>query len=114
MDCAAFIFLLLTHEEHNGLNTKNLPMQYTEIIFSCKNKKFHWKKFDVFNKIAQNIDCGYTELPQQGSSVEYPQSIFWIENKKNRYTPAYPIYVKVRYKVIFIARTCLPDECGQR
>ena len=25
----------------------------------------------------------------RGSSNEYPQSMFWSKNKKNRYTPAY-------------------------
>ena len=40
---------------------------------------------------AQNIDCGYTlELSQQGGSNEYPQSMFWIKNKKNRHTFVYP------------------------
>ena len=39
----------------------------------------------------QNIDCGYTlEPPRRGGSNEYPQSVFWSKNKKNRYTPAYP------------------------
>ena len=42
---------------------------------------------------VQNIDCGYTlePLPQDGSN-EYPQSMFWNENKKNRYIPAYPSF----------------------
>ena len=42
---------------------------------------------------AQNIDCGYTlEPPRQGGSNEYPQSMLWSKNKKNRYTPAYPSF----------------------
>ena len=41
---------------------------------------------------VQSIECGYTlELPRRGGSNEYPQSIFWIKNKKNRYTPEYPL-----------------------
>ena len=28
------------------------------------------------------------ESPGQGGSNEYPQSLFWNKNKKNRYTPA--------------------------
>ena len=41
--------------------------------------------------LAQNIDCGYTlEPPRRGGSNEYPQSMFWSKNKKNRYTTAYP------------------------
>ena len=32
--------------------------------------------------------------------------------KKNRYTPAYPVfyYIKGRFKGVYIARTCFPDE----
>ena len=42
---------------------------------------------------AQNIDCGYKlEPPRRGGSNEYPQSMFWSKNKKNRYTPAYPSF----------------------
>ena len=42
---------------------------------------------------AKNIDCGYTlEPPRRGGSNEYPQSMFWSENKKNRFTPAYPSF----------------------
>ena len=45
--------------------------------------------FDIILIFAQNIDCGYTlEPPCQGSSNEYPQSMFCSKNKKNRYTPA--------------------------
>ena len=32
------------------------------------------------------------EPPRRGGSNEYPQSIFWSKNKKNRYTPAYPSF----------------------
>ena len=46
--------------------------------------------FDFFLIFAQNIDCGYMlEPPRRGGSNEYPQTMFWSENKKNRYTPAY-------------------------
>ena len=69
---------------------ENLPMQYTE-IFELEN--FQLKKFDLFLIFAINIDCGYTlEPPQRGGSNEYPQSMFWSTNKKNRYTPANPSF----------------------
>ena len=69
-------------------------MQYTEFFLVAKNLKFHWKYFDIFLIFAQNIDCGYTlEPPQRGGSNEYPQSKFWSKNKKNRHTPAYPIFL---------------------
>ena len=68
--------------------------------------------FDIFLIFAQNIDCGYTlEPPQRGGSNEYPQSMFWSKNKKNRYTPAYPsfFYIKVGFKGVYFSRTCFPD-----
>ena len=72
---------------------ENLPMQYTEIFIAVKMKNFQQKNFDIFLIFAQNIDCGYTlEPPRRGGSNEYPQSMFWSKNKKNRYTPAYPSF----------------------
>ena len=43
----------------------------------------------MFFIFAQNIDSGYTLEPRRGGSNEYPQSMFWSKNKKNRYTPVY-------------------------
>ena len=72
---------------------KTCPMQNTEIFKVVKNEDFHQKKIDIFLIFAQNIDCGYTlEPPRRGGSNEYPQSMFWSKNKKNRYTPAYPSF----------------------
>ena len=74
------------------IHYENTPMQYIAKQFRCKNENFHWKNFDIFI-FAQNIDCGYTlEPPRRGGSNEYPQSMFWSKNKKNRYTPAYPSF----------------------
>ena len=40
---------------------------------------------------AQNIDCGYTlESPRRGYSNEYTKSMFWNNNKNNRFTPVNP------------------------
>ena len=51
-----------------------------------------------FLYFAQNIDCGYTlEPPRRGGSNEYPQSMFWSKNKKNRYTPAYPSFAILKW-----------------
>ena len=58
----------------------------------CKNENFHRKIFDIFLIFAQNIDCGYTLEPRRGGSNEYPQSMFWNKNKKNRYIPVYPSF----------------------
>ena len=72
---------------------ENLPMQYTEIFLALKIENFQLKNVDIFLIFAQNIDCGYTlEPPRRGGSNEYPQSMFWSKNKKNRYTPAYPSF----------------------
>ena len=68
-------------------------MLYTEIFVGVKNENFQQKIFDIFLIFAQNIDCGYTlEPPRRDGSNEYPHSMFWSKNKKNRYTPAYPSF----------------------
>ena len=52
---------------------------------------------------SQIIDCGYTLEPPQrgcsGRSNEYPQSMFWIKNKKIRYTPAYPNFAILKWGI---------------
>ena len=61
------------------------------IFFRSKIDNFQGKIFDIFLIFAQNRDCGYMlEPPRRGGSNEYPQSMFWSKNKKNRYTPEYP------------------------
>ena len=68
-------------------------MQYTEIFWALKIEIFQLKIFDIFLIFAQNINCGYKlEPPRWGSSNEYPQSMFWSKNKKNRHTLAYPSF----------------------
>ena len=72
-----------------------MPMQMYRTFFDEKNENFHWKNFDIFLTFAQNIDCGYMlELPRRGSTNEYPQSMFWIINKKYSYTPANPSFTR--------------------
>ena len=66
-------------------------MQYTEIFLPFKTENFQLKNLNNLLIFAQNIDCGYTlEPPHRGGSNEYPHSMFWSKNKKNRYIPAYP------------------------
>ena len=77
------------------------PCTIQKIIWFKKNENFHWKKFDIFLIFAKNIDCGYTLDPlRRGGSNEYPRSMFWSKNKKNRYTPAYPsfFYIKLGFR----------------
>ena len=63
-------------------------------ILQPKKENFQIKKTQIFFHIpAQNIDCGYSlELPQWGSSNEYPQSMFWAEIRKIMYTPVNPSF----------------------
>ena len=71
-------------------------------------KNFSRIFFVIFLIFAQNIDCGYTlEPPQRGGSNEYPQSMFWSKNKKNRYAPAN--YKKVGFKGVHFSWTCFSD-----
>ena len=59
-------------------------------FFRCKNSLEIFLLFFFFNIFAQNIQCGYTlEPPRRGGSNEYPHYMFWIKNKKIRYTPVY-------------------------
>ena len=87
-------------------------MQYTENFLVVKMKNFTGFFLYIFLIFAQNIDCGYTlEPPRRGGSNEYPQSMFWSKNKKNRYTPRIPqyFYIKMGFKGVYISRTCFPD-----
>ena len=68
-------------------------MKDTEIFSAEKNENFHSRKFRIFNVVVQNIDCGYMlELPCQGGSNKYPQSMFWIIKTKKLYTPVIPSF----------------------
>ena len=57
-------------------------------ILPPKTKNFQMKKTDSFHFSAQNVNYGYSlEPPRQGSSNEYPQSLFSSKNKKNNVYP---------------------------
>ena len=99
---------LITHKKQEPPHYENLPMQYTEIFKIVENENFQWKNFDIFLIFAQNIDCGYTlEPPRRGGSNEYPQSMFWSKNKKNRYTPANPSFPDDTEKTYLV---CINNE----
>ena len=73
--------------------TKTCSCNKQSFFFALKIENFQLKNVDIFLIFAQNIDCGYTlEPPRRGGSNEYPQSMFWSKNKKNRNTPAYPSF----------------------
>ena len=70
-----------------------------------KTENFQIKNSDIFYISAQNIDCVYSlEPPHQGSSNEYPQSMFLSRNKKNNAYPCKPqfYYIKVGFKGVKI------------
>ena len=99
--------ITLFHEGMRLCITKTCPCNIQRIFWLWKKKNVK-----IFLNFAQNIDCGYTlEPPRRGGSNEYPHSMFWSKNKKNRYTPAYSsfTYIKLGFKGVFIARTCFPE-----
>ena len=72
-----------------------LPMSYRVFFFLiAENEKFIRKNSIFFLIFAQNID---RECTRRGGSNEYPQSMFWSKNKKNRYTPAYPSFTCLQF-----------------
>ena len=56
----------------------------TDVLQVVKKENFQ-KVFYSSLIFAQNLNCGYTLEPPNGSN-EYPQSMFWSKNKQNRYT----------------------------
>ena len=68
------------------LITKTYPCNKERFCKVVKNeeKKFYSLTLIVLLKIT---DCWYTlEPPRRGGFYEYPQFMFWIRNKENRYT----------------------------
>ena len=64
------------------------PKRITERDFIGSKNEIFQKIFDIFLIFAYNVDCGYALEPPN----EYPQSMFWNKNKKNRYPPANPSF----------------------
>ena len=74
-------------------------------FYTTKKRKFPSKNSDIFHISAESIDYGYSlELPQGGSSNEYPQSMFLSRNKKNNVYPCKPqfYYINVGFKGVNI------------
>ena len=74
--------------EHIITHYENMPMQYT--VFAAEKKmKISPEKKKIFSIFSLKTYCGYTlEPPRRGGSNEYLPCMFWIKNKKIRYTPA--------------------------
>ena len=67
-----------------------------------------------FHISALNIDCGYLlELPQQGSSNEYLQSLFLSRNKKTNVCTCKPqfYWTKVELKGVKTIQAFFHDDC---
>ena len=76
---------------------ENTPIQIHWEFYHQKMKNFRCRILVVFIFSAQNIDCGYLlEPPRRGGSNEYPQSMYWSRNKKNK---VYPYKPPVLYKM---------------
>ena len=70
---------------------ENTPIQIYRKFRLQKLKIFAYKNTDIFHISALNIDCWYSlEPPRRGGSNEYPQSMFFIRNKKNNVYPCKP------------------------
>ena len=70
------------------------------MYYEVKMAIFQIKSSDIFRISAQNIDCGYSlELPHQGGSNEYPQSMFMCINKKNNVYPCKPQFYYIKMGV---------------
>ena len=90
-----------------------MPIQICWKFFHPKNENFQIKNSDIFLVSAQNIDSGYSlELPQWGSSNEYPKSMFLSRNKKYNVYPCKPqfYYIKVGFKGVKIIKACFRDS----
>ena len=97
------------------ISLRKLAHTINRDFLALKIENFQLNNSDIFLIFAQNIDCGYSlEPPRRGGSNEYPQSMFWSKNKKNRYTLCIPqvYYMKVGFKGVYITRTCFPDVCS--
>ena len=69
------------------------------------SNKFSDKNSDICHISAQNIDCEYSlELPHQGGSDEYLQSMFLSRNKKNNVYPfkSQFYYIRLGFKGVKI------------
>ena len=57
----------------------------------------------IFLFLLKNVDCGYSsELPRQGGSNEYPQSMFWAEIWKKYQSFYLKIFSFWRWNFLYI------------
>ena len=98
---------------------ENTPIQIYWKFHNQKTESFQIKIliFSIF--LLKNIDCGYSlELPQRGSSKEYPQSVL-SRNKKNNVQPCKPQFYYIKwglrgaklYRYVFVMPVGLFKYC---
>ena len=86
---------------------KNTAIQMYWKFYPKKNENFQIKNSDIFHISAQNIDCGYSlELPHQGGSNQYPQSMFWADIRKIMYIQVNPVFYYIEKMKFW--HSCLP------
>ena len=98
-----YLCLLTINRSYESNHYENTPMQYTE-IFSAEKWKISLEIFSYFYffRSKQTLRIQYTlEPPRRGGSNEYPLCMFWIKNKKVRYTPPNPSFFFFNLKVVF-------------
>ena len=107
--------ILIILKKENGPRASSAPaLGLNTIIFKYDYWYMQQTQVSVYRTIgalvlifAQNIDYGYTlEPPRRGGSNEYPQSMFWRKNKKNRYTMHTPV---LQYKSWVLGGTHFTD-----
>ena len=106
-----FVFDFDTWRHYFAIGNKTLRYQFSS---KCLQITLYYENLStqysfIFLIFAQNKDCGYTlEPPRRCSFNEYPQSMFWSKNKKDRYTPAYPSFAILKWGImgVYITRTC--------
>ena len=85
---------VLIHSGTGGVGQAAIRYHHFENIFNAIYRIFPAVKLklsleNILNIFALNINCVYTLEPHhRGGCNEYPQSMFWIKNKQNKFTPA--------------------------
>ena len=75
-----------------GRHYENLPMQNTENILALKIENFIGIKLIFLIFMLKTLIVSTRKNRLGSGSNGYPLSMFWIKNKKNRYSPVNPSF----------------------
>ena len=106
-----FCFTLTLHFFY-VIITKTRPSNILQLFTVVKKDNFQMKKCDICLIVAQNIDCGYRLEPPYIEAVltSTHNLCFRAKIRKNVYPcRLHFYYIKVGFKGVNIARTCLHD-----